>query len=136
MEVYGIAKKLIDAIRNEIEFELDKHKITFKQWQVLHVIGTHKINTPTSIALHLSADKPSITRITDHLVAKLFLSRNRGVDDRRTIQLKLTEEGILVMELGHSALQEVPVKFKSRLTHSEAKKLSKFENNYLNNSYE
>ena len=136
METYCLAKKWVDAVRSEIELTLHKYKITFKQWQILHIIGNHNINTPTGIAQHLSADKPSITRSTDYLVENLFLKRNRGVDDRRTIQLLLTDEGIMVMELGHSALQGVPVKFKSGLTKSEAKKISKLEDGYFINCNE
>lgn len=136
LEVYCLAKKLVDVVRHEIELVLNSHNITFKQWQVLNAINSNKNNTPTSIANYIGADKPSITRITDHLYACSLLKRERGVDDRRTIQLILTDDGYSALKLGHDALHGVPEKFKSRLTTLESKKFSKFESCFSDNIYE
>ncbi len=127
IEVYSIAKKLTDVVQHEIELALSRYNLTFKQWQVLNAISSSDASTPTKIANHICADKPSITRITDYLVTCSLLKRERGVDDRRTIQLKLTEEGMLAVSVGHSALQAVPIQFKSNLSPSEVKKVSMFE---------
>lgn len=128
IEIYSIAKKLTEVVHREIESALKSYNLTFKQWQVLNAINSNNVNTPTSIAKYIFADKPSITRITDYLVECSFLKRERGVDDRRTILLKLTDEGALVVKVGLDALQEVPTRFKSSLTSSEQVKISKFEN--------
>ncbi|MFK7816234.1 MAG: MarR family winged helix-turn-helix transcriptional regulator [Gammaproteobacteria bacterium] len=136
LEVYSLAKKLVDIVRHEIELVLNSYNITFKQWQVLNAISLSKNNTPTSIAKYIGADKPSITRITDHLYACSLLKRERGIDDRRTIQLILTDDGYSALKIGQDALHDVPAKFKSRLTTLESKKFSKFESCFFDNIHE
>lgn len=67
--------------------------ITGPQWSALVAIHFGRGRTSAALARELSHDKGAMTRLIDALEAKGWVERARDADDRRIINLALTEAG-------------------------------------------
>lgn len=67
--------------------------ITLTQWSALVSIHFDRGNTCAELARDLSHDKGATTRIVDTLVERGWVLRQRHPDDRRVVNLSLTESG-------------------------------------------
>jgi DNA-binding MarR family transcriptional regulator len=67
--------------------------VTAVQWQALLALNFGAAATCVELARHLNYDKGAMTRLVDHMEASGWVTRRRNPDDRRVIQLALTDEG-------------------------------------------
>ena len=67
--------------------------LTGVQWQALLAIHFGWADTGAALARHLGHDKGAMTRLLDQMEAHGWLTRTRDADDRRCINLALTERG-------------------------------------------
>lgn len=67
--------------------------ITMVQWSALVFIYLRGTTTGIEVARDLSYDKGAVTRLLDTLEAKALLTRTRNTDDRRCVDLELTDAG-------------------------------------------
>lgn len=67
--------------------------ITLTQWSALVSIHFDRGNTCADLARDLAHDKGATTRIIDTLVERGWVVRARHTDDRRVINLSLTDSG-------------------------------------------
>ncbi|WP_445191741.1 MarR family winged helix-turn-helix transcriptional regulator [Sphingomonas sp. Tas61C01] len=67
--------------------------ITLTQWSALVSIYFDRGTTCAELARDLAHDKGATTRIIDTLVERGWVTRMRHADDRRVINLALTEDG-------------------------------------------
>jgi DNA-binding MarR family transcriptional regulator len=67
--------------------------ITMTHWSALVFIMTRGTTTGIEVARDLSYDKGAVTRLLDTLEARGLLTRTRDTDDRRCVNLALTDEG-------------------------------------------
>ena len=72
--------------------------ITLTQWSALVSIYFDRGNTCAELARDLAHDKGATTRIIDTLVERGWVTRTRHADDRRVINLTLTEDGKAVAQ--------------------------------------
>ncbi|MDF2815290.1 MAG: transcriptional regulator [Paenibacillus sp.] len=72
---------------------LKSHDITPEQWIVLYCIGENDGMIQKEIAELAGKDRPTTTRILDALEAKGFIIRNKGLTDRRSFLIGMTEKG-------------------------------------------
>lgn len=86
----GRAALLKDRI---IDTHMEPVGITAAQFKVLIIMAQHGIDTPVELCRYLSLDSGSMTRMLDRLEQKGFLVRQRSAEDRRQVQLVLTEAG-------------------------------------------
>ncbi|MPQ83323.1 MarR family transcriptional regulator [Pseudomonas sp. MAFF 730085] len=86
----GRAALLKDRI---IDTHMEPHGVTAAQFKVLIIIAQFDINTPAELCRNLSLDSGSMTRMLDRLEQKGLLARKRSEQDRRQVQLVLTEDG-------------------------------------------
>ena len=73
----------------ESEFELNK-----TQQKTLHIIHYHKNTHMGEIAGHLNMEKGSFTPVVDALIEKGLIRRKRDKQDRRKVQLIITQKGL------------------------------------------
>jgi DNA-binding MarR family transcriptional regulator len=85
-----IAHKQI--VRN-IDAELLRYELTSQQWIPLQVISNGKGNTVASCAAEVGIDGGAMTRMLDRLEAKGLVQRERSTEDRRVVNIKLTDKG-------------------------------------------
>ncbi len=86
------------SISHMIEAEMEPLGLTASQWHPIAIIGLNKANTPASVARTAEVDTGAMTRTLDRLEKKGFLKRRRSTNDRRVVELELTEKGHVVTE--------------------------------------
>lgn len=80
--------KLVAAI----DAELAQLGITWAQWGILLKIASGKGDTASDLC-RSGCDTGSMTRMLDRLEEKGLISRERSMEDRRVVLLRLTEAG-------------------------------------------
>jgi DNA-binding MarR family transcriptional regulator len=71
---------------------------TFTQWVVMMHLRDGLTANARDICSQLRHDSGAVTRILDQLEARGLLARERSVDDRREVNLRLTEAGQRTVE--------------------------------------
>ena len=84
------ARNLITA---EMDTALRDLDITSPQMGILNAMKRGLASTPFELSKLLSVDTGLMTRMLDKLEAKGLLERSRSADDRRVVNLVLTQKG-------------------------------------------
>jgi len=85
-----------DVAKRRFSEVFDGETITFQQYNVLRILrGAGEGGLPTlDIGERMIERQPGVTRIVDRLEKKGWVTRDRGVDDRRRVWCRITPEGI------------------------------------------
>ncbi|MEB7720452.1 MarR family winged helix-turn-helix transcriptional regulator [Staphylococcus xylosus] len=112
---------------------LKQYDLTPDQFNILNLIGHHKISTSSKIAQLTNVKKSSVTSIINKLVDKGNLTRSTSDKDRRTIYLNLTNQGELKLNQARQTLiTEVSPALES-LSDNQLKELFNSLNSINNN---
>ncbi|HSH98030.1 MAG: MarR family winged helix-turn-helix transcriptional regulator [Methylophilaceae bacterium] len=88
---------LIKNVHFAILRTVDKHiaplDLTAMQWAPIMAIAKGYAKTAADLANIANIDTGAVTRMLDRLESKGLLVRTRSTDDRRVVNLELTEEG-------------------------------------------
>lgn len=91
---------LINKARNLMVAELDSAlkdlEITSQQMGILLAMKRGMASTPFELSRFLGIDTGLMTRMLDKLESKALLERSRSLEDRRVVNLTLTEKGVEV----------------------------------------
>jgi MarR family transcriptional regulator, multiple antibiotic resistance protein MarR len=91
-----LIKRTGSLLSNAIDQELAEFDLTHQQFSILMVLGERNCSTAADLARETCGDTGAMTRMLDRLEAKGFLRRVRSSEDRRVINIELTETGRLV----------------------------------------
>lgn len=94
-----LMKRAVQSLLQGMDRDLAPHGLTHAQWLPLYRIGRGECTTPAALARELDMDPGAMTRVVDRLEAKGLLARERSLDDRRVVQLRLTTAGQAAAEL-------------------------------------
>ena len=97
-----LMRRIIALIAQGVERELEPKGLTNAQWVPLLKLHMGQASTVAELARGCDLDAGSMTRLLDRLEAKQLVRRVRSVDDRRVVNLELTEAGQV-------AAREIPV---------------------------
>ncbi len=86
----GLARK---TMINKIDAELAPFDVSAAQWLVVLLVGENAVASASGLCDKLAYDPGAMTRLLDRLERKGIVRRVRSPEDRRTIQLELTESG-------------------------------------------
>jgi MarR family transcriptional regulator, multiple antibiotic resistance protein MarR len=86
----GLARK---TMINKIDVELAPFDVSAAQWLVVLLVGENAVASASGLCDTLAYDPGAMTRLLDRLERKGIVRRVRSPEDRRTIQLELTESG-------------------------------------------
>ncbi len=86
-----------NAMSESLQRRFDKYDVTVAQWPVLYSLYKDSINTPAELAEHLSLNRSAITRLLDRLEKKKLLKRIASNQDKRSVKVKLTKQGLEIM---------------------------------------
>lgn len=109
------ARKLVDHLQTVMEEaeSIDKKTATAKEklsWQeirVLRAVSREDCCPMSSLAEKICLSLSSVTGLIDRLVSKKLVKRDRSSEDRRVVQVELTEQGKALNE----EAMEAPVQF-------------------------
>ncbi|MGO4808670.1 MarR family winged helix-turn-helix transcriptional regulator [Cupriavidus sp. 2MCAB6] len=87
-----------DGLLIEMDAALRDLDITAQHMGILLLLTRGEAHTPFEMSKLLCIDSGLMTRMLDKLESKGLLARSRSVDDRRMVNLTLTEKGMAVAE--------------------------------------
>ena len=88
-----LMRRIISVASQQIERELEPTGLTNAQWVPLLKLYMGHASTVAELARVCELDAGSMTRLLDRLEAKQLCRRVRSSDDRRVVNLELTEAG-------------------------------------------
>jgi DNA-binding MarR family transcriptional regulator len=88
-----LMKRIIATVTDAVDHELAPTGLTAAQWGPLLKLYLGHATTVAELARHSNLDVGAMTRTLDRLEAKGLVMRVRSSEDRRVVNLELTEEG-------------------------------------------
>jgi DNA-binding MarR family transcriptional regulator len=89
-----LVRRAGNLMTTRVEAAFADHEITFAQWLVMMRLRDGLATTAAEIARDMCHDSGALTRVIDQLAQRGLIERTRGQEDRRTIALALTKEGL------------------------------------------
>ncbi len=96
-----LMRRILATVSAEIEREMGPNGLTNAQWIPLFKLYIGSASTVAELARGCDLDAGAMTRLLDRLETKGLLKRVRSSEDRRVVNLELTDEG-------RAAAQEIP----------------------------
>ncbi|HET7130552.1 MAG TPA: MarR family transcriptional regulator [Gaiellaceae bacterium] len=105
---------------------LDHHDITWRDWQVLTnlVLGGETPRSPSMLASTLMVTTGAMTNVLDRLEEAGLIRRLRNPDDRRSVIVETTDDGVALWYAAVNELGEQEAAAVSVLTASEQRQLN------------
>lgn len=103
MLINKINKKLIHYLNNK----LVKFDLTTEQWAVLIKLSKQNKISQKQLAEISTKDQSTLTRIVDILERKKFIERHQSKEDRRSIVIYITEDGLSTCRKVSPFLEEI-----------------------------
>lgn len=97
-----LMRRIISLVSQGVERELEPAGLTNAQWVPLLKLQMGLASTVAELARECDLDAGSMTRLLDRLEAKDLCRRVRSLDDRRVVNLELTDAGRI-------AAKEIPL---------------------------
>ena len=93
--------------------------ITNNDMHIIEAVGLGEGNNMTTIAKKMKITVGSLTTSMNSLVKKRYVERNRSEEDRRIVNITLTEKGIKAYKHHEEFHHEMIAQIKSQLTEQE-----------------
>lgn len=99
-EAFLALLRTTDRAKHRFTALFDTEGVTFQQYNVLRILrGAGEGGLPTlEIGERMIERTPGVTRIVDRLERKDWVSRDRGVKDRRRVWCRITDEGLALLD--------------------------------------
>ncbi|HEY1726655.1 MAG TPA: MarR family winged helix-turn-helix transcriptional regulator [Steroidobacteraceae bacterium] len=88
-----LLKRAHSLVIDHLEAVVADNELTFTQWVVLMHLRDGLALNATTLCSQLRHDSGALTRVIDQLEGRGLLSRERSREDRRAVQLRLTDVG-------------------------------------------
>jgi len=105
--VGAVMKGVMASIASQVDRRLVDHDLTHAQWVPLFKLAHGECGTVAELARTLQSDPGAMTRALDRLEAKGLVARVRSSEDRRVVNLELTDAGREVAAVVPAVLAEV-----------------------------
>ena len=105
--VGSVLKCVVGSITSQVDRRLVDHDLTHAQWVPLFKLAHGECGTVAELARTLQSDPGAMTRALDRLEAKGLVARVRSSEDRRVVNLELTDAGREVAAVVPAVLAEV-----------------------------
>jgi DNA-binding MarR family transcriptional regulator len=121
--VGSVLKGVLASIQSQVDRRLVDHDLTHAQWVPLYKLAHGECATVAELARKLQSDPGAMTRALDRLEAKGLVARVRSSEDRRIVNLELTEAGREVAAIVPAVLADVLNQHLAGFTESEWRSL-------------
>ncbi|MDO9165266.1 MAG: MarR family transcriptional regulator [Rhodoferax sp.] len=88
-----LIRRVLAMVAQEVERELEASDLTNAQWVPLLKLFMGQASTVAELARECHLDAGAMTRLLDRLEAKDLCRRVRSVEDRRVVNIELTDAG-------------------------------------------
>jgi DNA-binding MarR family transcriptional regulator len=96
-----LMRQILTLVAAEVDSALEPAGLTSAQWVPLLKLHMGQASTVAELARECKLDGGAMTRLLDRLEAKGLIARVRSSEDRRVVNLELTDEG-------REAAKEIP----------------------------
>jgi len=135
---------LLHRVRSELlaamdrEFAADEQladlQATSAQFIVLATLSTDEVKSASDLCKGMTYDVGAMIRMIDRLEEKGLLKRSRCPDDRRLVNLELTEKGQVALPRMRNTARRVLNRFLEGFTKAEARQMEGFLTRMLENA--
>ena len=109
-------------------------EVTAAQYVILATLAEQEANSSAQLCKSFSYDAGAMTRMVDRLEAKGLVQRRRCTDDRRLINLELTEAGKALFPKMKMLSMQVQNRFLRGFTKAEVRELEGYLNRIIENT--
>lgn len=102
-----LMRQIVTLSSAVIDDRMAAHDLTDAQWKPLLMIQQGRCQTAIELSRLVCSDAGAVTRLLDRVEAKGLVRRSRSQEDRRVVNLELTEEGSRKAEEVPKVLVEV-----------------------------
>jgi DNA-binding MarR family transcriptional regulator len=88
-----LMRRGVNSVVQAVDRQLVEHDLTHAQWVPLYKLYRGECTTMAGLSRELQIDPATMTRALDRLETKGLVRRVRSEQDRRVVQLELTNEG-------------------------------------------
>lgn len=93
-----LLKRTVSNLSTALDQELARYDLTHQQFSILRLLAEHNCATAADLAREHCADTGAMTRMIDRLEAKDIVRRTRSAEDRRVVNIELTEVGQVLID--------------------------------------
>jgi DNA-binding MarR family transcriptional regulator len=129
-------RRILNMVASEVEREMAPNGLTNAQWIPLFKLFMGSASTVAELARECQLDAGAMTRLLDRLEAKGLVRRVRSSEDRRVVNLELTDEGRAAAQQIPAALCRVQNAHMKGFTHAEWETLKGLLRRILANAQE
>jgi DNA-binding MarR family transcriptional regulator len=97
-EMEALMRNVYKKIRLEMNVVYD-NELSRNEFFVLKILYEHGSKKSTDLSKMLNVSASHITAITDSLIEKKWIQRVRSVQDRRIVDIYITDQGKIILEL-------------------------------------
>jgi DNA-binding MarR family transcriptional regulator len=115
--------RTMSMVKEAVDHELEPTGLTHAQWVPLLKVYLEEASTVAELARECDVDVGAMTRTLDRLEMKGLITRVRSSDDRRVVNLELTEEGRATAKQIPTVLCRVQNAHLAGFTHEEWQQL-------------
>jgi DNA-binding MarR family transcriptional regulator len=126
--LHRVRTEMLAAVDREMaaDEQLVAMEVTSAQFIVLAALNMGEMKSASDLCKHISYDAGAMTRMIDRLEEKGLLRRSRCPNDRRLVNLELTEKGSLALPQMRRVAMRVLNRFLDGFTKAEARQLESF----------
>lgn len=106
-------------LANLLQHRLKEYDVTPEQWSVLYQVERAEGLIQKEIAERTCKDKPTTTRILDHLESKGLIFKQTGKSDRRSFLVYATDKGASLIKQTAPVEQQLIEEIKMCVTEEE-----------------
>ena len=118
-----LVKRVMQSFVLQVDRRLAEHDLTHAQWLPLYRLAKGECDTIAELARGQALDPGAMTRALDRLETKGLIRRVRSLQDRRVVNLELTDEGRRQAEVVPPVLAEVLNAHLAGFSHAEWQQL-------------
>ena len=127
-KAYFLLVNRVGRIEKTVKKSLKPFSITHTQLNILSVLTKSHPEPMTAKAIKekLIVVSPDLTRLIDRLLSKKLVKRKTCKENRRSVDISITEEGIELYRKAHIAVKRgTDFFYKNSITKEEAEQLTK-----------
>jgi DNA-binding MarR family transcriptional regulator len=130
-----LMRRIMTAVGQAVDGQIsDPDGPTYPQWIPLHKLEVGAATTVAELARECLLDAGAMTRLLDRLEAKGLCRRVRSVEDRRVVNIELTDEGRAAAQQVPEILSRVQNEHLAGFSEAEWEQLKSFLRRILDNA--
>lgn len=129
-----LMRQIVGIFSVVIDDRMAAHGLTDAQWKPLLMIQQGQCRTAAELARLACCDAGAVTRLLDRVEAKGLVRRSRSQEDRRVVNLELTEEGDRAAEVVPHVLADVLNALLAGFNEAEVQQLKALLQRMLDNA--